>query len=402
MRITALKALFGFLLLLPAGGHAQTGSASAPAPTIPKDPLIYFYNSRLDGLGQNVQNAAGAVANGQVFDTQLANLEVVSRLATDRLFSSGRRAALARIESSRNWRAICSRLETIKRRTLPSAIQQPEWQRQIDALKAQVAAAQSTAASATEQLKTIADLLEEVGNAQGAIEAGKFLQDRKFADITTTDLRVAAKLQEAIGNIGTLLNGIAAQAKPASARSAAEQMKVDLAKAEIDHLKALIQIEEKRSDGEHDVKDLLTAIENTLLCVRTASGGWECKLQFTDGSGNVTTEDLSAAEEIGATLERLRGQPFKLKAVVYLLENVAALEARGDMPVRIAELRAAIEDRRFAVRRDAIMARTYEQILLTGAQRIATYYRGGVKPETLAQFANALATAGLIPTIALK
>src|SRR5260370_19330766 len=96
------------LLLFPlvsAGLHAQTGTA--PPPKVPRDPPIYFYNPRLDGLGQNVEKAAGDVANGQIFDTQLANLEAVSKLATDRIFSSARRAALARLQCTRKRKSIC-------------------------------------------------------------------------------------------------------------------------------------------------------------------------------------------------------------------------------------------------------------------------------------------------------
>ncbi len=297
-------------------------------------------------------------------------------------------------------------MDAAKTRALPSETQKADWEKEIAILKTKLGTAQSTADLVSAKLKSFGDLLEEVGKAKQVIEAGKFLQERKVADITATDLRVVGKFQEAMDNIGTLLNGLASQAKPASTRSAAQQMKVDLAKAEIDHLKTLIQIEEKRLDGQHDVKNILIAIENTLSCVRATTSpglkGWVCTLKFTDATGVSTTENLTATEEIETTLRRFHSDPLKLKSVVYLLENFAALAARADTPVRIAELRSAIEERRFAIRRDAIMARTYEQILLIGAQRIAIYYKGGIKPETLAQFANALATAGLIPTIALK
>ena len=395
------------LLLFPivsAGLHAQTGATPARAPKVPRDPPIYFYNPRLDGLGQDVQRAAGDVANGQIFGTQLANLDTVSNLATDRIFTSARRAAIARLEGTRTWRSFCDRVDNAKTRVLPSDTK--DWVNQITILETKLATAQSRAEAASAKLKSFADLLEEVGKAEQVIEAGKFLQEHKLANITPTDLRVVGKLQEAIDNLGVVLNGIASQAKPASTRSAAEEMKVDLAKAEIDHLQTLIQIEEKRLDGQHDLKSILTAIENTLSCVRPTtppgSSSWVCTLTFTDASGVPSPENLSDTEEIEATIRRFRYDPLRLKSVVYLLENFAALAARADTPVRIAELRSAIEERRFAIRRDAIMARTYEQILLIGAQRIAIYYKGGIKPETLAQFANALATAGLIPTIALK
>jgi len=399
--------------MVSAGLHAQTGTTPAAAPKVPHDPPIYLYNPRLDALGQDVQKAAGDVANGQIFDTQLANLEAVSKLATDRIFSSARRAALARLEGTRNWKSLWNRVDAAKTRALPSETEKADWARQIATLKTKLGTAQSAADTASEKLKPIADLLEEVGKAKQVIEAGKFLQERNVKDITATDLRVVGKLQEAVDNLGTLLNGIASQTKPVSTRSTAEQMKVDLAKAEIDHLQTLIQIQEKRSDGQHDVKSILTAIENTLGCVPRPTNPlnpfspskWVCTLKFTDDSTDPpkdSTENLSDTEEIETTLLRFRSNRLKLESVVYLLENFAALAARADTPVRIAELRSAIEERRFAIRRDAIMAHTYEQILLIGAQRIATYYKGGIKPETLAQLANALATAGLIPTIAVK
>src|ERR1017187_2867371 len=120
--------LFLLLPIFSGGLNGQTGTAPAP---IPKDPPIYFYNARLDGLGQDVQKAAGDVANAQIFDTQLSNLDVVSKLATDRIFSSGRRAALAKLEGTRNWRSLCGWVRAAKDRALPSGSQQMDWANQI-------------------------------------------------------------------------------------------------------------------------------------------------------------------------------------------------------------------------------------------------------------------------------
>mgnify|MGYP007071036845 CR=1 FL=1 len=76
--------------------------------------------------------------------------------------------------------------------------------------------------------------------------------------------------------------------------------------------------------------------------------------------------------------------------------------ARSDTPARLAAIRTVIEERAYRIRRDAIMARSYEEILVSGTSRIAAYYKGGVKPETIAQFIQALSTAGLIPAISLR
>ncbi len=380
--------------------QAQADAGASSPPKIPGDPLIYFYNPRLDTLGQNLEKAAGGVAAGQIFDSQLSNLDAMAKLAADRIFSSARRAALARLEAARDWGTLYLFVDLARKKALPSRRETEAWQKQIEQLKTQAGAAKTTADSASDRLKGAADLLEEVGKAQEVIQFANFLQERKPDAITKTDLRLVGQVQESLANIGGILDDFVSHPKPASTRSAAEQVKVDLAKAEIDHLKALIKIEEKRLAGEDDLRHIFTAIDHSSAC--DAAG--QCTARFEDSQGNA--ESVPAAEGIEATLSRYRQEaatdPARLKTAVYLLENFAALCARAETPVRLAQLRSAIEERRFAIRRDAILARGYERIFLIGAQRIALYYQGGVKPEAIAQFLQAAATAGLIPTIALK
>jgi hypothetical protein len=38
-------------------------------------------------------------------------------------------------------------------------------------------------------------------------------------------------------------------------------------------------------------------------------------------------------------------------------------------------------------------------MILNGVQRLALYYQGGIKPQTIAQIVTALSTLGLIPTV---
>jgi len=391
--------LAALLPLFAVGTLYAQAVAPAPSPQIPRDPLLYFYNPRLDALGQDLQKAAGDVSNSQVFETQLANLDAIAKLATDRIFSSGRRAALAKIEASKTWQRLWSRVETARQSAELTSQQKDEWKNQADALAKQIQALTTTAAQADTSLKDAGDLLEEIGKAREIAAIGTFLQKRNLADITPTDLRIVAKLQQAIADTGAVISRLAAEHPPATSRTVADQMKVDLAKAELDHLKILIGIEEKRLAGQQDVSDLLAVIGETLNC----SSAPTCIFSFVDNEANTLPAlEIPSTEAIEDTLQRFPSDKVRLSTVVYLLENYAALTARADIPLRLAELRSAIEDRRFAIRQQAIMARTYEQILLLGAQRIAAYSKGGVKPETLAQFANALSTAGLIPTIAVK
>lgn len=408
---TLRLALLLSLMSGAAGLQGQSNPVPSRDPKIPRDPPIYFYDSRLDGIGQKAETAAGQVANAQVFETQLQNLDAVSKLATDRIFTSGRRVALARLEAARQWGTLYSHVKIARDKALPTDSEKAEWAKKIEELKAQIAATEIQADQAGASLKSIADLLEEIGSAKEVIQFGTFLATRNVADITKTDLRVVGKVQETLFNLGNILQDLASQPVPASSRPAAQQMKIDLKKAEIDHLKALIKIEDRRMAGQQDVKSLVTAIENTLSCEHAPGDPVDtyrnCTFKFSDDDGNDLPADrVLGSEGIEATLSRYKQDAAqdsnRLKAALYLLENFAALSARAETPVRLAELRSAIEERRFAIRRDAVMARAYEQIFLIGAQRIAIYYKGGIKPETLAQFLQAASTAGIIPSIVFK
>lgn len=384
------------LLLCSALGALQAQTTAATQ--IPRDPWLYFYDPRLDALGQDLQKAAGEVSNGQVYETQLSNLDAVARLASDRIFSSGRRAALAKIEAARTWGFLFDRFDTARTAQKVDPPQQKEWQDRMAELKKQIAATAQQSDGAGANLQPLGDVLEAVGKAKQIAEAGNFLQERKLANITPADLRIAARVQELVGNIGAVITDLSKDAKGATSRSVAEQMKVDLSKAEIDHLKTLMGIEEKRAAGQKDVKDLLSVIGRSLKCEAN-----NCTLSRDDDDGNTQLlATVQRSDAIEDTLQQFQGDKVKVGLVILLLENYGALAARADLPMRLADLRVAVEDRRFAIRQEAILARTHEQILLVGAQRIAAYYKGGIKPETLAQFANALSTAGLIPAISLK
>ncbi|MEJ7608779.1 MAG: hypothetical protein WKF37_21540 [Bryobacteraceae bacterium] len=175
--------------------HAQ--AVTTPAATnLPGDPRFYFYNPRLDAVGQKVEAAAGEIANGQIFDTQLENLKAVSKLATDRIFSSGRRAALARLEGARDWASLHNFAKRAQEKALLSSQEAAEWKKKVEELKAQITATDASAAHAGVSLKAVADLLEDVGSAREIIQFGTFLSERQVANVSKTDLRVIGKIQE--------------------------------------------------------------------------------------------------------------------------------------------------------------------------------------------------------------
>lgn len=368
--------------------------AQAAAPDVPKDPKFYLYDAKLDAAGQKVEAAAGAIANGAIFETQLENLKVIAQRETERIFASQKRAALARIEGARTWRGMQALLDQAKERAL-SAEEASDWAQRRQDLERQLAALPKPPVATAAAVPAPVEFLTELGRSQELQQAAKFLAEKQLA--SKNDLRVVKRLQEGIAAIGANLSALAAMPVAASSRSAEQRMKISLVQAEMDYWRAVGLIEARRQAGQREVANLFTQLESTLECPASA-----CKLKFTSDDGEESSEPLNAAEFIDATLAKYQAQPEKLKAVVFLMQNFAAIAARAETPVRIAELRQAIEERRFEIRKDAIFAKTYEEIFLLGAQRLALYGKGGIKPEALAAFLQAAMTAGLIPAVSLR
>lgn len=352
--------------------------------TVPKDPAIYFYNQRMDALAQSAEKSAGDVLSGQSFDAALENLKTLTKPSIDRIFTSAHRAAVAQLQDGTTWERIGFWVDRAQKNAA-KGVNEEKWKKGSDALDAEIEKARTASTTTRTALATAADLLNEVGNADQVIDFAQFLKDKKVADVTPADMRVIGQIQNSVANVAQILSGLQKQTKPPSARSAVDRMQIDLARAELDYLKAVAGIEQRRVEGEKDVKGLISSITGALDLLKQAG--------------------IRGDEEVTVTLKRLAADPAQkenLGIATLMLQNWAAFTARGDTPARLAAMRGAIEERAYRIRRDAIMARSYEEILVSGTSRIAAYYKGGVKPETIAQFIQALSTAGLIPAISLR
>ncbi|MDQ6664306.1 MAG: hypothetical protein M3Z23_07920, partial [Acidobacteriota bacterium] len=173
-----------------------------------------------------------------------------------------------------------------------------------------------------------------------------------------------------------------------------------------DHLKQLALIAARREIDLIDTYALIRRVQAGLGYLDgTGKSSGKCSTpgNYRDQSQPITDSLSAAASKVksaGAAVSA--GDRCDLDSMVFVLYNAAALAARGDTPKRLASLRLAEEERRHSIRASAVAARSYETLVATGTQRLANYYKGGIKPETLAQIANALATLGLIPAIAAK
>lgn len=87
--------------------------------------------------------------------------------------------------------------------------------------------------------------------------------------------------------------------------------------------------------------------------------------------------------------------PTALQLAVRALYTCTSLAARGKIPDNLYRVRLAQLEHLKSIQLSAANARVYESILGGGVQRLALFYQGGVKPETLAQIVQSLSTVGI-------
>lgn len=78
---------------------------------------------------------------------------------------------------------------------------------------------------------------------------------------------------------------------------------------------------------------------------------------------------------------------------------LSALIARGSTPNRLAEVRLAQELHAYSIRKSAVRARAYELTVSTGAQRLALFHKGGIKPTDIAELVFAASNVAITPAI---
>ena len=92
----------------------------------------------------------------------------------------------------------------------------------------------------------------------------------------------------------------------------------------------------------------------------------------------------------------------RLEFALFALYYAAAVAAQQETSANLAELRKSIEERRYSIQRSAVNAGTYEQTTRAVADRLALYWKAGVKPKDLAGLLYDLSTAVSLPILASK
>jgi hypothetical protein len=351
-----------------------------------------FYNATRDAKAQDALTAAKAVTNGQVFDKMLGNLDLLSKASGDRFFNDNERLMRANLANFQTWGDVSKYLTGLNQRLnadLPGDPNAADTQAALNKVKTEATNAQAALKKLQDAAKAKFSGDEATVSLIGSWFArlGDLSDLIKFAGsfgVITSDappgLMDAANEAAALAtSLGTMYSSFQV-ALASTPDIVVLQSQIQLLGVNQDHLKQIAAIIMQRETDLDDIRHVLARTSKAYSIIHAANVA---------DSESITTSLATAKAPV-------------LDNMVSLLYNVAALASRDITPKRLASLRLADEERRFSIRSSAVVAASYETLVASGTQRLANYYKGGLKPETLAQIATALATFGLIPTIAVK
>jgi hypothetical protein len=413
-RFSLLCALVIFII---AGPH------SAPAQRL--------YDGARDTEAQKAQQLADEITSKTNFDKQLANLDKLSKHDFDVFFSGAKRQMDLDLRTFRTWEGVTVVSDRVKitlntadfisndetkkiiadlqvkcetGRTTPLGNAVCEAKAKLKILNDAVDASTANRKNLDEELKTRLEKIEAIDALVDKAES--FLTSKSKSNKTIKGLsEVFINLANSYVNYVNKLAIINTQTKD-ELRLLLQRIAVEALQVEVDYWNRVGEIKLRRANEETDLHYLVQDVE----------------IRLTQISKCLSVDlDTLKAERVNATFTRALALPMcrivdpedstkelelpKDEIVAYLYQTLhegAALAARGESPMKLAELRLAQEEHRFSIRHSAVMARTYEVALGSGTKRLARFYAGGLKPEKIAQLIYSAATVAIPTVIAIK
>ncbi len=354
-----------------------------------------IYNEQRDKQAQEAQKLAAELKNGAVFQKAIENLDVLWKQREEAVFRNAEDVMKARLAVLKTWPQVDEFLAGLSAGIGPE--EAPRLQKAKESLMAQEA-------TTREALKDLKAKLAAVPNSEAMVRElgswfetiGKLDPIVEFAlEKGKSEAEQVAAAKEAEKHLKALATDYKAFSLnlPASPGLLFVQDQLETLKAQEVEVENLIAIEKRRQKEIKEVRKRLAS----------ANRGLELSC-FVEGEreGEIAASLTKRAAEARQAGERGAAADLCLVAMTGALFDVAALMAREDTASRLAALRSSLERRAGALRVSAAATRQIEELISNGVTRLAQYHKGGLKPETIAQLVQAMATLGIIPALVLK
>lgn len=341
-----------------------------------------LYNEANDRKATEALGLSQQVLSGQVWDKALTNLDELYKRRQQMVFESAEGILKAEWATWETWADVKA---TFGRLPKPAEPTEASFKQEMAKLKASRVKAEAELDhlrarmfqdKTAEQVRMVGLWMERIGAARPFFE--RIVKMEEDATIGKVNLEAAAAAKKALDGLSTLYKTFRAEIPAQSASMLFLEGEIRLLELEQAHLLRLAAIQERLQTESERVEKLRKRSQALLDQVLAKYPG-----------ANIVESFAKAKTE----------NPDLVQVMVSALYHVAASAARADLPVRLAGHRESLELRAQAIRRDAANAAVYERVVANGVQRLAAYHKGGIRPENLASFIRALATAGLIPAI---
>ncbi len=328
------------------------------------------FDKQRDAIAQDALREARGIQSGSVFEKQARNLRALSEKDITVILESSRVRMRGNVNSFRAWNdleLVVSIARAKTERIAPPDVtkSQSDLDAQRDSLKKEIEKLKNVPME--EPLK---NAMNFIGEVSPALEAGqKLLNDKDAAglEIAGAVLKDLQTLYAAYGVQLTAVNRVISQLSDLKIQ--VKKAVLARLKVEEDILLGRVALYERRERELEPVRRLIKAFGQP---------------------ADVTTD-----ENISVTLAGLASDRARLQRAVRALYIATAIAARAEIPDDLYQIRTAQLDHMKSIQISAANARVYEAVLGGGVQRLALFYQGGVRPETLAQVVQSLATTGI-------
>jgi hypothetical protein len=350
-----------------------------------------LHNPDRDAQAQAAVSAAKDVASASLFETQAKNLEVLARQQLETIVRWQQVKMRTQVNAFSNWASVQNSLDTVAAKLAPDIDTQAEQalaaarlsevrqlakdiRRQIDVLQVPDSA----------RTDVVQEILSHLGDAKQLVDFAETTSlGNNPAKIQALNETVAALQQVQV--LYASLKGILAGAnavKPhvAALRPDPLKTKLELLRVDEDQWKTVGAIRAREALEKGEIQALIDRAK--LLLPRVSEN----------------------QDDIEATLKALAqaGNRTQLELVMYVLHQAAAVAAQQETSAALADLRRSIEERRYSIQRSAVYAGEYEQTVRAAADRLALYWKSGLKPKEVADLLYNLSGAVSLPALALK
>lgn len=393
-----------------------------------------LYDEARDKEAQAASKLAEEITSKSSFEKQLKNLETLSKRDVEVYFRGAKRQMEFDIRAFRTWGQVSVFVNKVKKtlaiedfisdaavKLITDDLKEKDCSKRTTELGNAICAAEADlkklkqavkdsevqGKALEEELKT---RLEKIGEIESLIDKTKtFLKSESKQNETINVLsEVFINLSKSYVNYVNKLETIKNQPKD-DLRLLLQRIAVETLQLEADHWKTVAEIKLRRVEEQKDLKILVKDVEFRLKQISkclsidsTTLGNEKLNLTFSKAR-SLPKCRIDDPEDRVDPIEEIEIE--KEEIVTYLfqtLHSAAALAARGETPMKLAELRLAQEEHRFSIRHSAVIARGYEVALTSGTKRLARYYVGGLRPEKIAQLIYSAATVAIPIVIAGK